>query len=118
MKRIACATALAAACTTSFAATPTDVPRYKCEPVPKMPPKSLMTDKMVRRTFDNDLKLYKECMNKYLEDRNATIKAHQEAANAAINDYNGVMKSLNESAEDQKGGSGDGSKTSGNSPKY
>ena len=117
MKRLALAAALAATCFPALAATPTDVPKHKCEPVPQMPPKSLMTDKMVRRTFDTDLKNYKECMNGYLEQRNAAIKAHQDAANAAINDYNGVMKSLNEASEGQRGGDA-GPKTSGTSPKY
>jgi hypothetical protein len=63
-----------------------------------MPAKSLMTDKMVRRTFDNDLKTYKECMTAYLDQRKAVIAANTDAANAAINDFNGVMKKLNEAS--------------------
>ena len=64
-----------------------------------------MADKMVRRTFDNDLKAYKECMTAYLDTRKATIAANTEAANAAINDFNAVMKKLNEASGD--GASGD-----------
>ncbi|HYC38371.1 MAG TPA: hypothetical protein VEC19_18230 [Usitatibacter sp.] len=119
MKRIALAAGLlaGASVSTALGQAPADVPRHKCEPIPQMPAKSLMADRMVRRTFDNDLKLYKECMNGYLDQRNAAIKANQDAANAAINEYNGVMKSLADAQDSQKGGDA-APKTSGGSTKY
>lgn len=98
MKHLFLAAALLAACATASAQQAVEVPKAKCEPVPVMPARSLMADKMVRRTFDNDLKMYKECMNGYLEQRKAVIAAHTEAANAAINEFNGVMKALNEAS--------------------
>ena len=104
MRHVFLATALFAACATASAQQSADIPKYKCEPVPVMPARSLMADKMVRRTFDNDLKLYKECMTAYLDQRKAVIAANQEAANAAINDYNGVMKAL---ADAQSSASGE-----------
>ena len=103
MRHILLATALLAACATASAQQSVEVPKAKCEPVPVMPAKSLMADKMVRRTFDNDLKTYKECMNGYLDQRKAIISANTDAANAAINDFNGVMKKLSEAAGDGAG---------------
>ena len=105
MKHVLLATALLAACATASAQQPVEVPKAKCEPVPVMPSRTMMNDKMVRRTFDNDLKVYKECMTAYLDLRKATIAANTEAANAAINDYNAVMKKLSEASGD--GASGD-----------
>lgn len=104
MKRVFLATALAAACATASAQQGVEVPKAKCEPVPVMPPKSLMADKMVRRTFDADLKAYKDCMTAYLDQRKAAIAANTDAANAAINDFNGVMKALNEASGANAGG--------------
>ncbi len=98
MKHVFLATALLAACATASAQQAVEVPKAKCEPVPQMPSRVMMADKMVRRTFDNDLKAYKECMTGYLDQRKAAIKANEDAANAAINDYNGVMKALNDTA--------------------
>ena len=104
MRHLFLATALLAACATASAQPTVEVPKAKCEPVPVMPARTLMADKMVRRTFDNDLKTYKECMNGYLDQRKAVIAANTEAANAAINEYNGVMKKLSEAAGDTQGG--------------
>ena len=104
MRHLFLATALLAACATASAQSTVEVPKAKCEPVPVMPAKSLMADKMVRRTFDNDLKTYKECMNGYLDQRKAAIAANTDAANAAINEFNGVMKKLNEAAGNTESG--------------
>ena len=104
MKHVLLATALLAACATASAQQPVEVPKPKCEPVPVLPTRTMMNDKMVRRTFDNDLKAYKECMNGYLEQRKAVISANTEAANTAINDYNAVMKKLSEAAGEGAGG--------------
>lgn len=98
MKHAFLATALLAACVTASAQQPVEVPKAKCEPVPVMPSRNMMNDKMVRRTFDNDLKTYKECMTGYLDQRKAVIAANTEAANTAINDFNAVMKALNDAA--------------------
>ena len=105
MKHLFLAAALLAACATASAQPAVEVPKAKCEPVPVMPARSLMADKMVRRTFDNDLKTYKECMTAYLDQRKAVIAANTEAANASINEYNSVMKKLSEAAGE--GASGD-----------
>ena len=104
MKHVLFATALLAACATASAQQAVDVPKAKCEPVPVMPARSLMADKMVRRTFDQDLKAYKECMNAYLDQRKAIISANTDAANASINEFNSVMKKLSEAAGDGPGG--------------
>ena len=105
MRNVLLATALLAACVTASAQQPAaDVPKAKCEPVPVMPARSLMADKMVKRTFDNDLKNYKDCMTGYLDQRKAVIAANTEAANAAINDFNAVMKALNDASGANAGG--------------
>lgn len=98
MKHVLLATALLAACATASAQQSVEVPKAKCEPVPVMPGRNLMADKMVRRNFENDLKAYKDCMTAYLDQRKAVISANTEAANASINEFNSVMKKLNEAA--------------------
>jgi hypothetical protein len=103
MKRLFTAAALvigaALAAPLSFAQAPTDVPKFKCEPKPVLPGARLMEEASVRKRFQNDLDAYKKCMNVYLEERKATIKANEVAANAAIEEYNGTMKAL---ADEQK----------------
>jgi hypothetical protein len=93
MKRLAFAAALLAV---AAAAPAAEVPKPRCEPVPKMPGRTMWQEKSVRRDFERDLKAYKDCMTAYLDERNAAIKANQDAANTAINEFNGVMKALNE----------------------
>jgi hypothetical protein len=75
-----------------------NVPPPKCEPKPEWPGR-LATDSR-RKLFDREMKQYKDCMNAYLEDRKAHLKAHEVAANAAIEEHNAVMKKV---TEDQKG---------------
>ena len=102
MKRIATAAAIvigAAFAPLSLAQAPTDVPKFKCEPKPVLPGARMMEEPTVRKRFQNDLDAYKKCMNTYLDDRKASIKANEVAANAAIEEYNGTMKAL---ADEQK----------------
>lgn len=94
MKHIVLALAAMSLCAAAHANTPTDVPKPKCEPKPKYPGRAMMGDKMVRRTFDSDMKNYRECMLGYVEQRKTSIKAHEEAANNAINEFNATMKEL------------------------
>ncbi|MDQ3026251.1 MAG: hypothetical protein M3R58_07085 [Pseudomonadota bacterium] len=96
MKRLSLAAALilGAATTFTFAQTVTDVPKPKCEPKPVLPGTRMMEEPSVRKRFQSDLDAYKKCMNDYLEERKATIKANEVAANAAIEDYNGTMKAM------------------------
>ena len=74
-----------------------NVPGPKCDPKPEWPGR-LASDTR-RKLFDREMKAYKDCMNVYLEDRKAHLKAHEQAANAAIEEHNTVMKKV---AEDQK----------------
>ena len=78
-------------------AAPVNVPGPKCEPKPEWPGR-LASDSR-RKLFDRELKIYKDCMNAYLEDRKVHLKAHEQAANAAIEEHNAVMKKV---TEDQK----------------
>lgn len=96
MKRqsLAAALILGAATTFTFAQTVTDVPKFKCEPKPVLPGSRMMEEPSVRKRFQSDLDAYKKCMNDYLEERKATIKANEVAANAAIEDFNGTMKAM------------------------
>lgn len=93
------------AASTAIAQTPTNAPSPvsvappKCEPKPEWPGR-LATDSR-RKLFDRELKIYKDCMNAYLEERKAHLKAHEVAANAAIEEHNAVMKKI---TEDQKAG--------------
>ena len=97
MKRIFTAAAIvlgAALAPPGLAQAPTDVPKFKCEPKPVLPGARMMEEASVRKRFQTDLDEYKKCMNAYLEERKATIKANEVAANAAIEEYNGTMKAL------------------------
>ena len=79
------------------AAPVVNVPPPKCDPKPEWPGR-LATDSR-RKLFDRELKTYKDCMNAYLEERKAHLKANEVAANAAIEEHNTVMKKI---TEDQK----------------
>src|SRR4051812_17474048 len=93
MKRTALAAALFAAVTAPAAfAQASDIPKMKCEPVPEFPGR-LASDTR-RKVFDRDMKAYKDCVSKYIEDRKASIKANDAAANAAVDEHNAVMKKI------------------------
>jgi len=94
MKRTLLTALLLAAATTPFA-QPMDVPKPNCEPTPEYPGRLAMQSDTRRKSFERELATYKECMDKYLADRKASLKANEESANAAINDYNAVMKKIN-----------------------
>jgi len=94
MKRTLLAAFLLAAATTPFAQA-TDVPKAKCEPIPQYPGRLAMQSDSRRKLFERELATYKECMDKYLADRKAAMKANEENANAAIGDYNATMKKIN-----------------------
>jgi hypothetical protein len=100
MKRFAVAAAFAFAACLPVAAT-ADVPKPKCEPTPQYPGRLAMQSENRRKAFERDLKNYQECVNTYLADRKAAMKAEEDAANTTISDYNALMKKIN---EDQKAG--------------
>jgi hypothetical protein len=106
MKRITLAAALVVCATSALAqdakpqAPAVDVPKPKCEPKPVFPGgASQLGAEGRRRAFDRDLRNYKECMSKYLEERKAFSNANQAAYTAAVNDYNGTMKEVNAAIE-------------------
>jgi hypothetical protein len=70
------------------------VPPAKCEPKPEFPGR-LASDTR-RKVFEKEMKGYKDCMNAYLDERKAIIKANEVAANAAIEEHNTVMKKVQE----------------------
>lgn len=106
MKRIALAAALAFVASAARA-QPTDVPKHSCGAIPAMPGKTLMADKMVRRSFDNDVKTYGDCMKEYIDKRNAASKANLQAANDAIDEYNNSIKALNQAQNEMRTGKKD-----------
>lgn len=93
----AAANALAQQPAAPAAAPVVNVPPPKCEPKPEWPGR-LATDSR-RKLFDRELKAYKDCMNVYLDERKAHLKANEVAANAAIEEHNAVMKKI---TDDQK----------------
>jgi hypothetical protein len=102
MKRLTIAAALVLGATTTtltFAQAQPEVPKFKCEPRPELPGERMMEEVSVRKRFQSDLDAFKKCMNNYLDERKAVIKANENAANAAIEDYNATMKKL---ADEQK----------------
>ncbi|MGZ5037201.1 MAG: hypothetical protein ACXWG1_01620 [Usitatibacter sp.] len=99
MKRITLAAFLLAAATTPFAQTTAEAPKHKCEPKPEYPGRLAMQSDTRRGLFERELKNYQTCMNAYLAERKAVMKANEDNANEAIAEYNAVMKKIN---EDQK----------------
>ena len=84
------------------AATP-EVPPIDCGSAPNLPGDKMMEDAGLRRRFEREIKMYGECVKKYVAERQESIKglqaqqkAHMEAANKAVNEYNALMKAMNE----------------------
>lgn len=100
MKSVALLAVLATAATTvAVAQAPApakapEIPPAKCEPKPEFPGR-LASDTR-RKLFDREMKAYKDCMQVYLDERKAAIKANEVAANAAIEEHNAVMKKIQE----------------------
>jgi hypothetical protein len=106
MKRITLAAALVVCATSALAqdakpqAPVVDVPKPVCEPKPVFPSgASQLGAEGRRRAFDRDLKNYKDCMSKYMEERKAFSAANQAAYTAAVAEYNGTMKDVNAAIE-------------------
>jgi hypothetical protein len=98
MKRITLAAILVTCATAPFAQV-SDVPKHKCEPKPEHPGRIAMQSDTRRKLLEREIKQYQECMNAYLDQRKAAMKANEENANAAIAEYNAVMKKLNSDQE-------------------
>jgi hypothetical protein len=98
MKRILLAASLVLCATTPFAQV-ADVPKHKCEPKPEYPGRIALQSDTRRKLYEREVKAYQECMNKYLDERKAAMKANEDNANAAIVEYNAVMKKLNADQE-------------------
>jgi hypothetical protein len=100
MKRIALAASLVAATVCAYAQSPastvTPVPPPKCEPKPEFPGKLAMQSDTRRKLFQREFKNYADCMKAYVEDRQASAKAHSDAGNAAVTEYNDVAKKVND----------------------
>jgi hypothetical protein len=104
MKRILLAAVLCATSAMATAQQPApEIPGPKCEPKPQRPGESLLSDPRVRRQFERDVKLYTDCMVKYIEERKTVASAHHAAANAAIAEYNKTVDELNPQKEGEKG---------------
>jgi hypothetical protein len=111
MKRfaIAAAIALAFAIPAAHAADPASpavpaVPAAKCDPRPEYPGRLALQSDTRAKEFRKELDTYKDCVNAYLADRKAAVKANEDAANAIIAEYNATMKKINEAqtaAKDQ-----------------
>jgi hypothetical protein len=98
MKRILIASAVAlylAAPSAALADAPA-VPPAKCEPKPEYPGKLALQSENRVKSFRKELDAYKDCVNAYLADRKAAMKANEDASNALIAEYNAVMKKINE----------------------
>ncbi|HUR60105.1 MAG TPA: hypothetical protein VM029_20445 [Opitutaceae bacterium] len=80
----------------AFAQQTAEVPPPKCDPKPRYPGPRMREDASAMRIFKRDHDNYKKCMESYLEERKAAIKAQEVAANAAIEDFNATMKALND----------------------
>ena len=92
--RLAAALALAFVPAMALAQASPDIPKPKCEPKPVLPGPKMLEDNRVRKTFQNDIEAYKNCMKAYADERAAAAKAHTDAGNAAINEYNDTMKAI------------------------
>lgn len=76
----------------------------KCDPKPEYPGRLALQSDNRAKEFRKELDTYKDCVNAYLADRKAAVKANEDAANAIIAEYNATMKKINEAqtaAKDQ-----------------
>ncbi len=106
MKRIALALAALTFGTPALAQQPAapsvvEVAKPKCEPKPEYPGR-LASDTR-RKLAEREMKQYKDCMNAYLEERKAVMKANEVAANAAIEEHNAVMKKVTDDQNAERG---------------
>lgn len=94
MKRFVIAAAFALAA--NVPVVHAEVPKPKCDPTPEYPGRLAMQSDNRRKAFERELKTYQECINNYLAERKAAMKAEEDAANKTIADYNDAMKKINE----------------------
>ena len=94
MKRFVIAAALALAA--NVPAVHAEVPKHKCEPKPEYPGRLAMQSDNRRKAFERELKTYQDCINAYLAERKAAMKAEEDAANQTIAEYNDAMKKIND----------------------
>jgi hypothetical protein len=95
MKRFVLAAAIAL-CAAAPHATLADAPKLKCEPKPEYPGRLALQSESRKKGFERELNTYKDCVNAYLAERKAAMKAEEEAANAAIAEYNQTMTKIND----------------------
>ena len=93
MKRIILAAAVAALSQFSPAQA-ADVPKAQCSPKPEYPGHLAMQSETRRASFKKEIDTYRNCINKFVDDHKAAMKAEEEAINATINDYNDTMKKI------------------------
>ena len=98
MKRIALAIALLVCVSAPFAQT-VDVPKHKCEPKPEFPGRIAMQVESRRRLLERDIKVYKDCITAYVEERKAASNASLSAGNAAVEEFNATIKKINADQE-------------------
>ena len=98
MKRFVIASALALAANVPLAQA--EVPKNKCEPKPEYPGRLAMQSDNRRKAFERELKTYQECINNYLAERKAAMKAEEDAANSTIAEYNEAMKKINDAQKE------------------
>jgi hypothetical protein len=94
MKRFVIAAALALS--VNVPVVYAEVPKPKCDPKPEYPGRLAMQSDNRRKAFERELKTYQECINAYLAERKAAMKAEEDAANQTIADYNDAMKKIND----------------------
>ena len=75
------------------------IPSHNCV-VPEYPGKD--ASKLRVDKFNQDYKVYGDCMKKYVEDTNKWVKAAAESANKAIDEYNRYTEDLKKRIEADK----------------
>ena len=94
MKRIILAATFAACANLTAVPAFADVAKAKCEPKPEYPGHLALQSETRRQSFKKELDAYKNCVNKYVDEHKAAMKAEETAINDAINEYNETMKKL------------------------
>ena len=130
MKRLTLAAAMLAAAPLAFAQTDApkadaaakpaiDVPKPNCGAAPELPGRTMMQDSAVRKRFEGDVAKYKDCMKAYVDERQASARAHTAAGNEAVNNFNAWVKALDDEQKKRRGGdSSDNSGAAPNATKY
>lgn len=94
MKTLRIAATIAAFGIGAALAQSTEVPKHGCDPKPAYPGLKAMKSDVEVKTFESQMKNYKECIVTYIGQRKSSVKAHEAAEQTAAREYNETMAKI------------------------